>query len=112
MIPVIIERLLLVVYLVKIFDIIVLTEQCKSLQTLKLQFGFKQHSSTVICKALLKDTIEYYTENGSDCYLLLLDASKAFDRVEYVKLINIPHDRGLCPIVLRLIMNMYTNQEI
>ena len=45
----------------KIFDLIVLTEQCKSLQTDKLQFGFKQHSSTVICTALLKGTIEYYT---------------------------------------------------
>ena len=57
-------------------------------------------------------TIEYYAENGSDCYLLLLDASKAFDRVEYVKLFNILRDRGVCPVVLRLIMNMYTNQEI
>ena len=36
----------------KIFDLIVLTEQCKSLQTDKLQVGFKQHSSTVICTAL------------------------------------------------------------
>ena len=55
----------------KLFDLIVLTEQCKSLQTDNSQFGFKQHSSTVICTALLKDTIEYYrpTENGSDCYL-------------------------------------------
>ena len=57
-------------------------------------------------------TIEYSTENGSSCYLLLLDASKAFDRVEYVKLFNIFCGRGVCPVVLRLIMNMYTNQEI
>ena len=68
--------------MMKLHDLIILTEQCKSLQTVKLQFGFKQRSSTVICSALLKDTIEYYPENGSDCYLLLLDAPKAFDRVE------------------------------
>ena len=96
----------------KLYDIIVLTEQCKCLQTDNLQFGFKQHSSTVICTALLIETIEYYVENGSDCYLLLLDASNAFDRVEYVKLFNTLHDRGMCPLVLRLIMNMYLNQEI
>ena len=43
---------------------------------------------------------------------MLLDASKAFDRVEYVKLVNTLRNRKMCPIVLRLIMNMYTNQEI
>ena len=96
----------------KIFDIIVLTEQCKNLETDNLQFGFKKHSSTVICTALLLETIEYYIENGSDCYLLLLDASKAFDRVENVKLFNTLRDQKMCPIVLRLIMNMCTNQEI
>ena len=77
-----------------------------------MQFGFKQHSSTVTCTALLIETIEYYRENDSDCYLLLLDASKAFDRVVYVKLFNTLRDRGMCPLVLRLIMNMYLNQEI
>ena len=58
------------------------------------------------------ETIEYYSENGSDCYLLLLDASKAFDHVEYVNLFNTLRDRNLCPIVLRIIMNMYVNQVI
>ena len=43
--------------------------------------SFKQNSSTLICTALLMENIEYYTENGSDSYLLLLDASKAFHRV-------------------------------
>ena len=32
----------------------------------------------------LLETIAYYHENRSDCFLLLLDASKVFDRVEYV----------------------------
>ena len=96
----------------KLFDIIILKEQCTSLSTDVLQFGFKPHSSTTICTSLLRDTIEYYNEHGSDCYLLLLDASKAFDRVEYVKLFRTLRDRNMCPVVLRLTMNMYINQSI
>ena len=42
--------------------------------------------------------------------MLLLDASKVFDRVEYVKLFSDLRERKLCPIVLRLLMNMYVNQ--
>ena len=46
--------------------------------------------------------------------MLLLDASKAFDRVEYVKLFSDLRERKLCPTlyysVLRLLMNMYVNQ--
>ena len=62
---------------------------------------------------MLRDTIEYYNEHDSDCYLLLLDASKAFDRVEYIKLLfRTLRDRKVCPVVLRLIMNMYINQSI
>ena len=90
-----------------------LSEQGSSLETDNLKFGLKKHSSTVTCTALLMETIEYYNENGSDCYLLLLDASKAFDRVEYVNLFITLRDRNLCSIVLRIIiMNMYVNQVI
>ena len=53
-----------------------------SLETDVLQFGFKNNSSTVICTSMLKETIDYYNEYKTDCYLLLLDASKAFDKVE------------------------------
>ena len=56
------------------------------------------------------NTVEYYRENDSDWYMSLLDASKAFDRVEYVKLFSDLRERKLCPIVLRLLMNMYANQ--
>ena len=96
----------------KLFDIIILKEQCTSLSTDVLQFGFKPHSSTTICIFLLRDTIEYYNEHESDCYFLLLDASKAFDRVECIKLFRTLPDRKMCSVVLRPIMNMYINQSI
>ena len=96
----------------KLFDIIILEEQHHGLITDELQFGFKKSASTVLCTSLLMETVEYYNENDTDCYLLLLDASKAFDRVEYVKLFTTLRNRRICPIVLRLLMNMYINQQI
>ena len=88
----------------KIFDTIILDKQQMSLEIYA--------SSTVICISMLKETIDYYNENKTDCYLLLLDASKAFDRVEYNQLFNRLRDRNMCPIVLRLLINMYINQKI
>ena len=44
---------------------------------------------------------------------MLLDASKAFDHVEYVKLFQtLRVSQKICPTVLRLIMHMYVNQKI
>ena len=95
----------------KLIDTVLLKLQHDNLFTDSLQFGFKPNSSTVICTSLLRDTIEYYNDNGSDCYLLLLDASKAFDRIEYVRLFRTLSDRNMCPIVPRLLTNMYINQS-
>ena len=96
----------------KILDTVILKEQCESLMTDSLQFGFKEMSSTITCTSLLIETIEYYTSNNSNCYLLLLDASKAFDRLEYMRLFTILRQHNMCPLVIRLIMNMYINQNM
>ena len=82
------------------------------LETGVLQFGFKKNSSTVICTSMLKETINYYNDNNTDCYVFLLDASKAFERVEYNQLFNKLRDRNMCLIVLRLLINMFINQKI
>ena len=87
-------------------------EQEDRLLTDILQFGFKKQSSTVLCTFMLLETIDFYNENDTDCYLLLLDPSKTFVRVEYVKLFNTLRDRKMCPVALRMLMNMYINQQI
>ena len=40
-----------------------------------------------------------------------LDCFKAFDRVRYTKLFKILIERGLCPLVSRLLIVMYSNIE-
>ncbi|CAL4174079.1 unnamed protein product [Meganyctiphanes norvegica] len=65
-----------------------------------------------MCTFMALETIEYYKNNGSNVHALLLDASKAFDRVNYIKLFNKLLDRGMCPLTVRLLLNMYTTQKL
>ena len=50
------------------------------------QFGFKAGHSTDHCTFLLKQTASYFVTHGSSLHAVFLDASKAFDRVQHMKL--------------------------
>ncbi len=43
--------------------------------------------------------------------MLLLDATKAFDRAHSCKLLKLLIDKGMSPLVIRLLIFMYTNQK-
>ena len=59
------------------------------------------------------EIIDYYIFNQSSVNLLMLDASKAFDRVNYCKLFaTVLLKRNISPIVLRLLLFMYTHQSL
>ena len=60
-----------------------------------------------MCSMILKETLEHYRRNGSTVYCTMLDATKAFDRVEYCKLVRLLLIRNLPPIVVRLLLQMY-----
>ena len=73
----------------KILDNVIIERQQDFLSTSNYQFGFKAKSSTVLCTTMVNETIQYYTEKGGRAvYLLLLDASKAFDKVSYENVIR------------------------
>ena len=61
---------------------------------------------------MVLETIAYYKSRGSKVHIVLLDASKAFDRVDYIKLFDKLIGRGMCPLTVRLLLNMYTNQKL
>ena len=58
------------------------------------------------------ETVIYFQQNKSDIYVLLLDATKAFDKENYVKLCNLLMERGMDPLLIRCLLYMYTNQHL
>ena len=82
----------------------------KSLSSNDSQFGFKQRHSTSQCTFVVKETVQYYLNGGSIVYGMLLDASKAFDRVHFIKLFRLLLSRDLCPVICRLIATLCTSQ--
>ena len=61
---------------------------------------------------MVTETIQYYTENGcKGVYLLILDASKAFDNVVFDRLFNELIKKNVCPKIIKLLLYMYTNQN-
>jgi hypothetical protein len=91
----------------KIFDAHVLNRYDKLLSSSNLQFGFKVGYSTSMCSMLLKETLEHYRRNKSTVFCTMLDATKAFDRVEYCKLVSLLLNRKIPVVIIRLLLHMY-----
>ena len=87
----------------KILDWIILTKESSSLYSSQLQFGFKKGISTTQCTGSMLETNNYYNFRKSSVYVLMLDASKAFDRVNYCKLCDELLKRDLSSVVLRVL---------
>ena len=94
--------------LCKLLDVIILHKENSKLQTSENQFGFKPKMSTGVAAAIVKDTIDYYKSKGGMVYCMSLDASKAFDRVDFCKLFRLLIERNINPIIIRFLINMYT----
>ncbi len=76
-----------------------------------LQFAYKQKSSATQCTFVVNETINYYLAHNSNVHVILLDASKAFDRVHYVKLFSLLIKRKLCPVICRYLALQYSLQQ-
>jgi hypothetical protein len=96
----------------KVLDIIIISKEQNVLLTSSLQFGFKHGVSTTQCTFTMLETIDYYNFNQSNVYCLMLDATKAFDRVKYCKLFSLLLKRNMSPLLLRLLLHMYTSQSL
>ena len=56
---------------------------------------------------VLDEVVNYYNKNNTKVYALLLNASKTFDRVHYLKLFLTLVDKEMCQLLIRFLINMY-----
>jgi hypothetical protein len=98
--------------IIKLYDYVVLDAQGHALVTDNLQFGFKEKSSTTICTAMVSEISRLFKSRGSATYAVMLDATKAFDRVEHFRLFSSLLDKGMDILFVRLLINMYINQRL
>ncbi len=75
--------------------------------TSHMQYAFKGQHGTTMCTLAMKETIKYYLRNGSDVYMCLIDANKAFDRVCHDMLFQLLIERGLPAGVFRTSLDSY-----
>ena len=91
----------------KIIDHVLISLMGDKMNTSNYQFAYKSGFSTSLCSFLVAETINYYRSRGSNVYMVSLDATKAFDRVQYSKLFNKLIDKDICPLIIRFLLNSY-----
>ena len=91
----------------KLFEHVLKIVFATYLTTSEHQFGFKRNSSTSHALHCLKQTVDYYVENGSRVFCAFLDASKAFDRLVHSGLFLKLIEREVPFIFLNIIISWY-----
>ena len=66
----------------------------------------------MVCPAQVKSVIKYYNLHNSHVYTCLLDASKAYDRVNHWTLFRKLLNRSIHILIVRMLMYWYTKQEL
>ncbi len=79
----VIKTIALVTAASKILEIVLLNYIDSFIDTTCNQFGFKRKSRTDMCVYSLKNTMQFYSNHDNPVFGCFLDASKAFDRVNY-----------------------------
>ena len=65
----------------KLFDNCIISSNSYIFECDDLQFAYKKKTSTLQCISIIKEVINYYVNQKSCVCMCMLDASKAFDRV-------------------------------
>jgi hypothetical protein len=96
----------------KIFEACVLIEYKDQLQSSSKQFGFKSGSNTAHCSLTVKGVAKHFIKGGSRVFAAFLDATEAFDRANYYKILNRLLLKGIPKSVVRILLTWYESTNI
>ena len=95
----------------KIFELLILIRYKDLFETSPNQFSFKRKHGTDMSVFILRETINFYLYNSSPIYMCFLDASKAFDRINYWHMCSKLLQRNVPKIIVRIFMYWFTSQQ-
>ena len=97
----------------KISDNCVISNQYDSLNTNNIQFAYKSKTSTIHCVSSIFETANRSVNSAVATYVCMLDASKAFDRVNLLTLFRKLHNRSMCLMFLMFLnIHSYCNKKM
>ena len=96
--------------MLKTFELVVLLLWGHILSSDSLQFGYKAKTSTTHCTWLVTEVVQHMLRGGINPIVTVLDCSKAFDKCKFSLLFKRLLDKGLPPIVVRVLAFIYMEQ--
>ena len=97
--------------LLKLIDLVILMLEGDKLSFDAMQFAYQTKSSTSMCTWTVNAVVDHFNRGWVPVYGAAMDMSKAFNTVEWGELFRTLLDRGVDPILLRLILFIYSNQQ-
>ena len=89
----------------------ILNLESDKISTAALQFAYKQNTGTATCTWAVTAIVDHFTRNRKPVFACAMFMSKAFDMVKWGKLFIILYERGVHPIIIRLLIYIYRNQQ-
>ena len=96
--------------ILKVFELVVIQLWGHLLSSDSLQFGYKSTTSTTHCTWLVSEIMQHMLRGGINPVVTVLDCSKAFDKCKFSVLFKRLLDKGLPPIVARVLSFIYMEQ--
>ena len=96
--------------ILKTFELVVLILWGHILSSDSLQFGYKAKTSTTHCTWLVTEVVQHMLRGGVNPIVTVLDCSKAFDKCRFSLLFKRLLDKGLPPVVIRVLAYIYMEQ--